>query len=225
MDAENFFSRWSRRKSEARQAIQQQGHAAQESALPAAPDVAAAQKLQHGADDAGPPLPTMDEVASLTPQSDFSRFVARGVDSDVRRAAMKKLFTDPHFNTMDGLDIYIDDYNKFTPLPDAMLAALDHAQGVLNPQPLFDTAPEHLPDESAEQELLAAGETAEPVAAQAGSSEEAPAENEATAQASPFTDPDAAEHAAPADSAKSVLPEQMALIKERPDHADPISRM
>jgi hypothetical protein len=32
---------------------------------------------------------------------------------------------------MDGLDIYIDDYTKASPLSDAMLAALKHAPGVL----------------------------------------------------------------------------------------------
>jgi hypothetical protein len=33
----------------------------------------------------------------------------------VRNAALKKLFTDPHFNVMDGLDVYIDDYGKPDP--------------------------------------------------------------------------------------------------------------
>jgi hypothetical protein len=34
---------------------------------------------------------------------------------------MKKMFTDPHFNIMDGLDIYIGDYSKPDPLPPGML--------------------------------------------------------------------------------------------------------
>jgi hypothetical protein len=34
---------------------------------------------------------------------------------------MKTLFSDPHFNVMDGLDIYIDDYSKPDPLPPGML--------------------------------------------------------------------------------------------------------
>ena len=37
---------------------------------------------------------------------------------------MKKLFADPHFNVMDGLDIYIDDYSKADPIPEAMLRAM-----------------------------------------------------------------------------------------------------
>jgi hypothetical protein len=64
------------------------------------------------------PLP---DLASLTPQSDFRPFMRQGVDAAQRNAAMKTLFTDPHFNVMDGLDIYIDDYNKTTPIPPEML--------------------------------------------------------------------------------------------------------
>ena len=58
-------------------------------------------------------LPSLD---SLTPQSDFSPFMARDVDPQLRNLAMKKLFTDPHYNVMDRLDIYIDDYSVHTPL-------------------------------------------------------------------------------------------------------------
>jgi hypothetical protein len=42
----------------------------------------------------------------------------------VRNAAMKKLFADPHFNVMDGLDTYIDDYGKPDPIPPEMLRQL-----------------------------------------------------------------------------------------------------
>lgn len=73
-------------------------------------------------------LPSLDDVARLTRDSDYSMFVSKGVDANVRRAAMKKLFADPHFNVMDGLDIYIDDYTKPSPLTPAMLAALQHTQ-------------------------------------------------------------------------------------------------
>jgi hypothetical protein len=74
-----------------------------------------------------PPLPTMADVAALTRDSDFSRFVARTVQPDVKNAALSKLFTDPHFNVMDGLDTYIDDYGKPDPLPEGMLRKLAHA--------------------------------------------------------------------------------------------------
>lgn len=65
--------------------------------------------------------PTMEDVKNLTKESDFSAFVAKDVDPNVQHAAMKTLFSDPHFNVMDGLDIYIDDYSKPDPLPQGML--------------------------------------------------------------------------------------------------------
>jgi hypothetical protein len=43
------------------------------------------------------------------------------VDPQVQQAALKKMFTDPHFNVMDRLDIYIDDYSQPDPLPMGML--------------------------------------------------------------------------------------------------------
>jgi len=73
------------------------------------------------------PLPTLDDVAALTHASDFSPFVARGIDADVRNAAMKKLFSDPHFNVMDGLDTYIDDYGKPDPIPLSMLRRMNQS--------------------------------------------------------------------------------------------------
>ncbi|HEU4373453.1 MAG TPA: DUF3306 domain-containing protein, partial [Telluria sp.] len=77
------------------------------------------------------PLPTLDDAAGLTAESDYSAFVGRGVDSSVRRLAMKKLFADPHFNVVDGLDIYMGDYNLPSPVSEAMLASLTHARSAL----------------------------------------------------------------------------------------------
>jgi hypothetical protein len=77
---------------------------------------------------AAEPLPTMADVALLTRESDYARFVTAGVDEGVKRAAMKKLFSDPHFNVMDGLDTYIDDYGKPDPIPLAMLRQLNQSK-------------------------------------------------------------------------------------------------
>ncbi len=74
------------------------------------------------------PLPTLEDVERLTPDADFSPFVDRMLNPEVRNAAMKKLFTDPHFNVMDGLDVYIDDYNKADPLPKQWLRQIVQAR-------------------------------------------------------------------------------------------------
>ena len=86
-----------------------------------------------------PDLPTLDDARALTPASDFQPFMQQGVATDVRNAAVKKLFTDPHFNVMDGLDIYIGDYNTPDPLPAGMLQKMVGAQ-FLNLFPQTDPA-------------------------------------------------------------------------------------
>ena len=50
--------------------------------------------------------------------------MAPDVSGEVKNAALKKLFGDPHFNVMDGLDVYIDDYSKPDPLPAAVARQL-----------------------------------------------------------------------------------------------------
>jgi hypothetical protein len=76
------------------------------------------------------PLPPID---SLTIDSDFSPFMQAGVDETVKREALRKLVRDPRFNVMDGLDVYIDDYSKPSPLEPALARALTHARYVFNP--------------------------------------------------------------------------------------------
>ncbi|MEO7728404.1 MAG: DUF3306 domain-containing protein [Burkholderiales bacterium] len=106
---EPFLSRWSQKKQQAREQP------------PTTPLV----------EQAETPLPDLPPVEELTTQSDFSVFMHPKVDPDLRRAALKKLFSDPHFNVMDGLDTYIDDYSQPDPLPPGMLAGLRQAQNIL----------------------------------------------------------------------------------------------
>jgi hypothetical protein len=76
------------------------------------------------------PAPTLADVAQLTHESDYTRFVANTVDPSVKNAALKKLFTAPHFNVMDGLDTYIDDYGRPDPLPAGMLRKMVQAHSL-----------------------------------------------------------------------------------------------
>ena len=138
---DGFLGRWSRRKVQAR--------SGQPLAEPPAPVVAPQPAAAaDGVGDAGyesnqapapvdtapaaikeeAPAPTLEDVKALTLESDFQPFVARSVAPEVRNAAFKKLFTDPHFNVMDGLDIYIDDYSQPDPLPDGMLQKMASAK-------------------------------------------------------------------------------------------------
>ena len=141
MADEGFLARWSRRKAAATGNVEpavapRPGPACDPSAeanVPSLGDAALAQTDP----TPSPPPPTLADVAHLTPQSDFRRFVAPTVDPLVKNAALKKLFADPHFNVMDGLDVYIDDYGKASPIPAAMLRQLVQAQGL----GLFDQEP------------------------------------------------------------------------------------
>jgi hypothetical protein len=145
-----FLARWARRKADARSGVAAPEAApaspapagAGELALPPLPEVPA--PAVTAAPDAPdlPPLPTLDDVARLTHASDFSPYVARNVDADVRNAAMKKLFSDPHFNVMDGLDTYIDDYGKPDPIPLSMLRRMNQS-AVLG---LFDEETDAAPE-------------------------------------------------------------------------------
>jgi hypothetical protein len=140
--ADSFFGRWSQRK----QAIKQGRNVDEPAAVKPvgtdsiSPAAAPDSKELHVArgvmpnqpdattDQATPPTPTLDDVKALNAESSFAPFVSRGVAPEVRNAAMKKLFTDPHYNVMDGLDIYIDDYSKPDPMPASMLRQLASAK-------------------------------------------------------------------------------------------------
>jgi hypothetical protein len=118
-DREKFLSRWSRLKQEVKEQTPDQE--SPPGNQPPAPRVA----------DPNTPLPQLPPLDQLTLNSDYRDFFHPKVDGKVRLAALKKLFSDPHFNVMDGLDVYIDDYSKPDPLPAAMLATLRQAQKIL----------------------------------------------------------------------------------------------
>lgn len=146
-DGDDFLSRWSRRKLQANKTPtgdQTEDRQVQAPALPQSPNATGAAaspetqstQLAMQADAQAvvqPAVPNLQDVQALSSDSDFSRFVAAKTPQIVKNAALKKLFSDPHFNIMDGLDIYIDDYGLPDPLPDGWLEKLEHAKGWLTP--------------------------------------------------------------------------------------------
>lgn len=119
-----FLQRWSRRK-----------HSVADGAVlpePAAP-----------APVVDAPPPTLPDPTALDFSADFSAYLQARVPAELKRQAMQRLFADPVFNQMDGLDIYIDDYNLIPDLPPAEAALLQHAREVLFPtdgKPLLNEA-------------------------------------------------------------------------------------
>jgi hypothetical protein len=166
--ADGFLGRWARRKNDALQGKpldEPQPASTLPTAGAARPEGTGANvstttpaKPASGAEPVEPVEPvrqlSLDDVKDLTKDSDFKPFMGRGVEPGVRNAAMKKLFADPHFNVMDRLDIYIDDYSIPDPLPLSMLRQMASAKFLK----LFDDEEE----EEAQKAKDAAAQAAEP---------------------------------------------------------------
>lgn len=120
--SETLLARWSRRKQADPERRQSEDRRIEEDLIAAGVVAPPAPVAEDSRPEKAPA--DLPSIESLTPASDFSRFMKPDVPVAARNAAVKKLFTDPHFNVMDGLDIYIDDYTKADPIPDAMLRDL-----------------------------------------------------------------------------------------------------
>ena len=107
-DKESFVARWSRRKLE------------EKKDLPEKKDESNA-----------PLLPPLDK---LTHESDFSDFMHPKVKDALRRAALKKLFSDPRFNVPDPFEAYSGDWTGGEPIPEEMLKTLAQARTLLFPE-------------------------------------------------------------------------------------------
>lgn len=101
---EKFLSRWSRLKSEAKDVPQKTEEA---------------------------PAPILPPLDKLTPESDFTGFMHPKVEDALRRAALKKLFSDPHFNVPDPFEAYSGDWTVGEPISEEMLATLNQARTLL----------------------------------------------------------------------------------------------
>lgn len=196
--SDGFLGRWSRRKLDVKQGKAVEAEPAEVALTRPLPQPSPASVRGSEAREARgedipdqPPPPTLEEAQALTPQSDFRRFAAADVAPEVKNTALKKLFADPRYNVMDGLDVYIDDYSKPDPMPDSMLRQLASAKFL----GLFDKEEKQ---EAAAEEARRARDVADNPTTQTV------AQSEATPQAvpdpTPHADPDLRlqqDHAAP----------------------------
>jgi len=111
-EKEPFITRWSRLKRDGEK----------DAAAQAREDVP--QKSEERA-------PALPPVESLTPESDFSAFMAGGVQDTLKRAALKKLFSDPHFKGPDLFEPFSGDWTGGEAISGEMLATLNQARTVL----------------------------------------------------------------------------------------------
>jgi hypothetical protein len=96
-----------------------------------------------------PPLESLDF------ESDFKAFMQSKVEESIKRAALKKLFADPRFNVMDGLDTYIDDYTKAEPFTEGLLARIEEVREKLLAPPPAETERGEQEGKPSEGELAA----------------------------------------------------------------------
>lgn len=166
-DVENseasFLSRWAKRKADVR--AEEEKFAGEENVNTSASKAIEAKMpvealpergLPPASSDALEEKPALPTIESLTEESDFSPFMGKDVAADLRNQAMKKLFTNPHYNVQDGLDIYIGDYTKSDPIPMEMLRKMTQSKALF----LFEEE-EKAEAEAAAAAALAAAESAE----------------------------------------------------------------
>ncbi len=115
----SFLSRWSRRK----QAIAR----GETPAEPPPPSVAAAPAAQ--------PEPALPDPLTLGMADDFSAFLRDKVPPALKHKAMQHLFSHPHFNELDMMDVYMEDFNLVPNLEPASMDLVRHAKAVLDPTP------------------------------------------------------------------------------------------
>ena len=161
-ESETFLSRWLRIKNEARRSemsesaadgseahrsetvrdetLRNETHRNEAAAVPVTGNVTeadgAAPPVQATPDAGAKPPEDLPAVASLDGlSSDYRGFLRPGVDDSLRRDALKRLFADPHFNTIDLFEAYSGDYTQGEPIDAAMMRTLEHARGLLFDEP------------------------------------------------------------------------------------------
>lgn len=125
--AESVFSRWSKRKlavKEEEENLQEQLEVAR---LEAGTEGQLAEEAAEAEAEA-PPLTDADmpDIETLTEESDFSPFMSPGVSDELRKLALRKLFSASVFNERDGLDEYDDDFTTFEKLGDIVTSDMKH---------------------------------------------------------------------------------------------------
>ncbi len=111
---EEFLRRWSRRKA-AGAGNDQESDTAREKEAPAP-----APEPPPKTDVDMPPLESIDE------STDMGEFFSPQVSEKLRRVALRKMFHLPHFNIVDGLDDYDDDFRTFDALGEIITADMRH---------------------------------------------------------------------------------------------------
>jgi hypothetical protein len=115
---EPFLERWSRRKADVKAGVEVEADPPVEDAI--------AQTPVPEEPTQAPVAVELPDLDSLDAESDYSAFMSPGVDADLRRKALRKLFSSPKFNVIDDMDDYCGDYTKFESLGDIVTADMKY---------------------------------------------------------------------------------------------------
>ena len=144
-EPQGFLSRWSKRKQATRDVDQASRHAnsfvepqevqtvAVDDTVDDATPISVAQDQTSEDEIAAPRVLTdedMPDVESMDEDSDYSGFMSEGVSEELRKLALRKLFSGAGFNIRDGLDDYDDDFRSFAALGDIITSDMKHQMEV-----------------------------------------------------------------------------------------------
>lgn len=132
---------------------------------------------------------TVPSLSDISLTSDFRPFMQAQVPAALRQQALKALFRDPHFNAMDGLDTYIDDYTQFDPIAPEVLESLSAWKYIKNPPQQVVTPGGYAVDADSEEGRAVLAARAEAASDMDNAADAAPPELEA--QAASLTAPPA----------------------------------
>lgn len=130
---ESFLGRWSRRKS---QALQEEQEPLPEETPPLTNPAETSDNILLEEEQTTPEAVDIKEltdedmppIESLNEDSDYTGFMSPKVSEELRKIALRKLFSGAGFNVRDGLDDYDEDFSlsTFEPLGDIITSDMKH---------------------------------------------------------------------------------------------------
>ncbi|CZF77651.1 DUF3306 domain-containing protein [Grimontia marina] len=121
MATESFLNRWSKRKQETQS--ENTDELTEENLAPETPEMEGDEpSLQD--DSLEDEAPSMEDVEQLKAGDSASVFLAKGVASEVKKAALRKLFHSEAYNVLDGMNEYDLDYSNTPNLAADVAASL-----------------------------------------------------------------------------------------------------
>ena len=131
-DGEGFVARWSRRKTEVKEKLQDQSIGdLKEEETSALGEIAAPEPV----DDEKNIVEELPDIETLDGKSDYTPFLKDGVPEKLKRLALRKLWTsNPAFGFLDGLDDYDEDFSAIGIVAQEVFTNYNPGKGFIDPE-------------------------------------------------------------------------------------------